>query len=291
MFENLTAPVDAWIVLVLFALFALQLSYKVDKPKTRFKKKDNLKALLENRVYKLPRQDSFDLALFGEPIMQAFVTASEKLNRAGDLDIAWATFSVEEQEAYILGQFKYIQQFLNSINEHFIAERTTRTVGWLAGYDMPYSAICLTLYRGEESIGEIEIEDRPFSDNPEAIIRCRLKYADMFDHATVISLFRKVASIHFDQNDLSIQNSLEAKIDAEISNYSWDRLHSNACAKYDGGHVWHELEPLEMSFTGQFQAIQNFNFRIAKAEGWDIYESERKRIQSYMNDLGYEQIK
>lgn len=283
--------VEGWVVLLLFGIVAYALSKKADKPGTQVSKKKNFKKQLSEQIYFMPEQRNFNLSDYGRDLVDAVKSYSEKLAADGNFKNGWKDLTMTEREAYILAHFDIIQQFLNPVNEHFIIELKDETVGTLATFaDSPYTAVVLQIYRGKEEIGEIEIDPEIFDDYPTATVRCRLKYAEMFDYEAVYSLFYKVASIHLDQDDPQATQNLHLQITKYLTHFLWDRLNSSAEADYDG-FDWHKFEPLQMEFEGQFKNYKDFRSKVLDKEAnRDLFKYEAKHIQNLMDHFGMEEI-
>ena len=289
MLENLQAPVDAWVVFLLFIIVIIAINRKADKPGTQVSKKKNFKTQLAQRVYKMPKQEQFDISIYGEVTENAVASYKNKLVESDNLAGVWENFEFAEKEAFILKQFEFIQQYFNCLDEKFIIERTNETMGTISGFDGPYTAIVLNIYRAEEKIGNIEVEPETFGDSPTAILRCKLRYAEMFQYESVYNLFKSVASVHFDEESPNIQQEFEVEITRRLTHYLWDRLNSDAEAEYDGID-WHKFEALEMSFTGEFKAYSNYRKNILdRDDPLDVFKAEASSIKNLMEHYGYEQ--
>jgi len=284
--------VEGWVVLLLFGVVAYALSKKADKPGSQVSQKKNFKKQLSERIYFMPEQRKFNLSDYGQHMVDAGKSYSDKLAKDGSFKNGWKDLTMTEREAYLLSHFDIIQQFLNTVNEHFIIELSDETMGMLNAFsDSPYTAVVLQIYRGKENIGQIEIEPEIFDDYPTATVRCRLKYAEMFNYETVYSLFYKVASIHLDQDDPQTAHNLYLQITKYLTHYLWDRLNSTAEADYDGLD-WHKFEPLEMEFKGQFKKYQDYRSAVLDKEAnLDLFKYEAEGIQNLMDHFGMEEVK
>lgn len=283
--------VEGWVVLILFGVVAYALSKKADKPGTQVSKKNNFQKQLSSRTYFMPEKRKLNLADYGRDLVGAVKSYNDKLTEDGSFKNGWKDLTMTEREAYVISHFDIVQQYINSINEDFIVELTDETVGSLDDYsDSPYTAVVLQIYRGQEDIGQIEIEPQIFDDCPMATVRCRLKYAEMFNYDSVYPLFYKVASIHLDQDDPDGARNLQLQITQTLTKYLWDRLNSTAEADYDGNH-WHKFEDLNMEFKGQFKKLKEFrNIFKDDPANLDAFEHETQSIKNLMDHFGMEEV-
>jgi len=288
--ENLQNPVPSWLFFLLVVILVVSLNKKSDKPGTQVSKKENFKTKLSKLTYKMPSQKKFDISIYGKSTVDNYEAIREKLTTGLEDKTVWKEFSIGEQKALLLSHFEYIQQFLNIVDENFIIEKNDDPYGDLTAFDSMYEAIKLDIFRGEERIGKIEVEPSLFRSEPQVALNCRLNYADMFEYQPLYNLFYRIASVHFDDENPSIEQKSEASINSKLTEYLWNRMNSKTHAEYDG-FDWHTLENLEMSFSGQFKAYSRFRKIVLDEENdVDVFEREYADIKNLMDHFGYEEL-
>jgi hypothetical protein len=289
MLERLTQPVDTWVFLGI-VLYLIWLIHNGASPKIKTSKKNNLKLKLGERVTRLPSQQPFDLSIYGSKLLESQQSLTQKGVSINNAAKAWESLQLNEREALIMSQFDFFQQFLNETLIHeLVVERNNKTYGTIWDYDGPYSAICFDVYRGREVVGAIEVDTDLFEGQPAATIRAKLKFVEMFDYDTVESFFRSLARTHFDDTDPEVEAKLISSMGSEISKYLWNRMHATAEAKYDNDRWnWHEGEPLQMEFKGEFVMYNYFRSRASR-DGAEFLKREHDFIKSNMEHLGYEE--
>ena len=289
MLERLTQPVDTWVFLVI-VLYLIWTIHNGASPKIKTSKKNNLKLKLGERVTRLPNQQPFDLSIYGSDLLESQQSLTQKGVSINNAAKAWKSLEFNEREALVMSQFDFFQKFVNdTLNHELVVERNNEPYGELWDYDGPYSAICFDVYRAREVVGAIEIDTDLFEGKPTVTIRAELKFVEMFDYDTVVSFFRSLARAHFDDSDPAIEAKLTASLDNKISKYLWNRMHATAEAKYDGDRWnWHEWEPLQMEFKGEFVMYNDFRSHASR-EGSDTLEREYFFIKNNMEHFGYDE--
>ena len=255
--------------------------------------KNNLFKRLNESVFVFPKQDRFDISIYGESLKNGSISYIQKKEQFKSNKELLKNLSFEERQAKEFLQFDFYQQYLNRGMDHsFIIERTNEMLSDLSTYDMPVIAICFKVYRGREDVGDIEVHLNAI-DKIDNYIEARLKHPEMFDYSTIYSFFYCLAATHFTSDQPLIEVSLKANIQNEISNYLWDRMHGEAQTWFDkaGCDNWHIGQPLKMTFEGDFTRYFIFRDHMLSNPDLSAFDQELEGIKFWMERYDYREIK